>query len=312
MKLERGMVTVVIATHNRLELLKRGVESIKNQTYPNWELLIVDDHSVDGTWEWLQEIRDKRIRVFRQQDDYERSAARNRGIEESRGELIMFLDDDDTLYPRALDVLAPPLLSAPESVASIGARHKREIDGRLYKVPHVRKPSKGMVWRDVLTGGMSISGQTLFRNPKGNPVARFDPVLETCEDRDFLIRRTYEGPVFLLPEPVVEILQHAGQTHAVDPFPIRDRVHRKFMRDTLKGIRLATAMPLFWAERAVRNGIRAHSYEKYMTAFLWSLFALILAPRIVLRPMHRAVHIQRLLRAARNSLFGSKPKEQWK
>src|SRR5437016_5583373 len=86
------LVTVVIPTRNRLRYLEEAIESVRRQTYPNWELVVVDDASEDGTWEWLQMLVDPRIHALRQPQHRERSAARNRGLAEARGEYVLFLD----------------------------------------------------------------------------------------------------------------------------------------------------------------------------------------------------------------------------
>lgn len=113
-------VSVVIPTRNRRALLKEAVESVERQTLQHWELVIVDDASDDGTWAWLSSVADPRVRVIRQDAHAERSAARNRGLAEANGRFILFLDDDDRLFPKALERLARALERRPHVVASVG------------------------------------------------------------------------------------------------------------------------------------------------------------------------------------------------
>lgn len=93
--------SVIIPTYNRAHILPRTIASVLNQEFPNWELIVVDDGSKDHTAELLKTYTDNRIRYVYQQNA-ERSAARNRGISEARGEYVCFLDSDDEYLPHHL------------------------------------------------------------------------------------------------------------------------------------------------------------------------------------------------------------------
>src|SRR5439155_19601878 len=107
------LLSVVIPTRNRLGFLQEAVESVRRQTYANWELIVVDDASEDGTWVWLCSLNDLRIRTFRLEHRSERSIARNQGLSKARGEFALFLDDDDLLHSRALKRLTKALHRRP-------------------------------------------------------------------------------------------------------------------------------------------------------------------------------------------------------
>jgi glycosyltransferase involved in cell wall biosynthesis len=89
------LISVVIPTYNRAEDLKKAIESVLNQTYVHWELLIVDNYSTDHTREIINDINDKRIRFFELHNQGVISASRNLGFKYARGEFIAFLDSDD-------------------------------------------------------------------------------------------------------------------------------------------------------------------------------------------------------------------------
>lgn len=86
--------TVIIPTKNRKDLLSIAIESVLNQSFEDFELLVVDDHSSDDSKSIIESINDKRIRYLLN-NGVERSAARNTGIEAAIGNYICFLDDDD-------------------------------------------------------------------------------------------------------------------------------------------------------------------------------------------------------------------------
>ena len=106
-------VSVIIPTYNRENLLPISVRSVLDQTYKDFELIVVDDGSTDHTHEVINSIKDSRIHYI-YQDHQERSIARNAGISASRGEFISFLDSDDEYLPNKLATQIPILESNPE------------------------------------------------------------------------------------------------------------------------------------------------------------------------------------------------------
>jgi glycosyltransferase involved in cell wall biosynthesis len=101
------LVSIYLPTHNRADLLVRAARSVLAQTYQNFELLIVDDGSTDGTPEiiWHLAKSDRRIRALRQSETRGAPAARNLAIRESKGHLVTGIDDDDEMMPERLAVL---------------------------------------------------------------------------------------------------------------------------------------------------------------------------------------------------------------
>lgn len=99
------LISVYMPTHNRRRLLERAVASVLNQTYENIELVIVDDGSSDGTWDYLCSISDPRVKVYRHNHSMGACAARNYAISECGGEFVTGLDDDDYFAPnRVMDL----------------------------------------------------------------------------------------------------------------------------------------------------------------------------------------------------------------
>ena len=96
-------VTVVIPTFNRLALLRQAVDSIKAQTFHDWELLVVDDGSTDQTVEYLQAEQDQRIDLIRSAHCGNVGAVRNLGVSHARGRFVAFLDSDDLWKPTKLE-----------------------------------------------------------------------------------------------------------------------------------------------------------------------------------------------------------------
>ena len=115
------IISVTIPTYNAESTILETVESFQNQTFSDWELIVINDGSKDKTLELLQSIEDERIKIF----SYENAglaAARNRGIYHATGEFIAFLDADDMWTPDKLELQLAALQQHPEAgVAIAGA-----------------------------------------------------------------------------------------------------------------------------------------------------------------------------------------------
>ena len=88
-------ISVIVPMHNSSKYLTECIESILNQTYNNFEIIIVDDASTDNSVEIASEIKDNRIRIFKLEENLGVATARNKGIEEATGDYICFIDSDD-------------------------------------------------------------------------------------------------------------------------------------------------------------------------------------------------------------------------
>lgn len=120
----KPLISIIIPTYNRGHILSQTIESVLSQTYINWECLIVDDGSKDDTAKVVNSYKDPRIRYyFKEHED--RSAARNFGIKNAKGEYYQFLDSDDLITPRKLELAVKEL-------------EKREYNGDLIIISNFR------------------------------------------------------------------------------------------------------------------------------------------------------------------------------
>ena len=106
------LVSIILPTYNRLEYLQRSIGSVLNQTYQDWELIVWDDGSNDGSGEFCQTYKDQRIRYFRHENRGV-SFARNRAIEKSIGRYLAFLDSDDEWVQQKLSIQVSTLQAHP-------------------------------------------------------------------------------------------------------------------------------------------------------------------------------------------------------
>lgn len=202
------LVSAIIPTYNRGYILYKAIDSIFNQTYKNVEVIIVDDGSTDDTQEMLKSYGD-RIRVVCQHNAGP-SAARNRGIEASRGEIIAFLDSDDIWLPTKLERQVSLLQRAPASVpcclcngvttTEAGATWNAFEIGLFYP-----DCDEGLCLNitDVLSTRFVLFCQLVaIRRSALERVGYFDPDMRFMEDYDLALRLAAEGPWGFIREPL--------------------------------------------------------------------------------------------------------------
>ncbi|WP_431029113.1 glycosyltransferase family 2 protein [Lysinibacillus sp. LZ02] len=99
------LVTIITPSYNSKRFILETIDSVRNQTYQNFELIIVDDCSKDDSWEYIQKCtsNDSRIRIFKLEKNSGAAMARNYGIEQAKGKYLAFLDSDDLWYPNKLE-----------------------------------------------------------------------------------------------------------------------------------------------------------------------------------------------------------------
>jgi glycosyltransferase involved in cell wall biosynthesis len=115
-------VSVVIPTYNRASLLGRAIKSVLEQTYQDFEIIVVDDASTDNTEEVVRNLRDRRIRYLRHEKNRGGSAARNTGIRAAWGQYIAFQDSDDEWLPEKLKKQMEVLAAATITNISLALR----------------------------------------------------------------------------------------------------------------------------------------------------------------------------------------------
>ena len=117
----KPLVSVIMPVYNAEQFLDRAIQSILNQTYDKWELLLIDDCSTDNSLKLINKYSDPRIRLFVNETNRGIAQASNRGIEESKGKYIALLDDDDEAIINRLE-LQVEYMEEHSDVAILGGR----------------------------------------------------------------------------------------------------------------------------------------------------------------------------------------------
>jgi glycosyltransferase involved in cell wall biosynthesis len=292
--------TVVIPTRNRLPLLREAIASVERQTFPDWEAVVVDDDSSDGTPPWLDGLSDSRIRSFRLREHSERTVARNVGLREARGEIVVFLDDDDRLLPHALGLLCGALERHADAVAAVGAAVRFDPGGRRERAPHPRTASVRSVWREVLAGWDSGSGQAAFRASDLRRAGGWNEQLTYWELGDLWFRVARAGPVVFLPQVVLELRLHAGQT----PSDLPTEDPRAAFLAALPEPDRREGSRVLRARQSVRAGDEARFRGDHRHALACYLRAVVTSPLLVRSPLTRPDLVGNMAREAARTLLG--------
>jgi glycosyltransferase involved in cell wall biosynthesis len=270
------LVSVVIPTHNRWPMIAEAVQSVLTQTFGDFELIVVDDGSIDNTARLLSSC-DPRLQVLSQPHTGV-AAARNAGVARSRGKYIAFLDSDDLWSPAKLAIQADFMEQNPEmhicQTEEIWIRRGVRVNP---KARH-RKPSGDIFQRSLELCLVSPSAvmmtKELFYLAGG-----FDEWFPVCEDYDLWLRIAVAHPVFLIESPLVtkrggHVDQLSRSTWGIDRF--RVLAIAKLLRAGLVGEKRQWALDsirqkisILAAGAAKRGKLdQARKFEALMSEFL--------------------------------------------
>lgn len=184
-------VSVIIPAYNAEKTIRATIETVQQQTFQDFELIIVNDGSKDKTLEIVASIEDERIKVFSYQNSG-LSTARNRGISKANGEYIALLDADDFWTPDKLELQLLALSDRPQAGVAYSWTYFMDVDeqGQVAFL-HPSNPYNfaGNVYEKLLISDFIHSGSnTLILKQAIDSVGEFDPTLKSCEDWDYWLR----------------------------------------------------------------------------------------------------------------------------
>jgi glycosyltransferase involved in cell wall biosynthesis len=251
----RGLVTVVVPTYNRADLVVAAIDSARQQTYPKLEILVVDDGSSDGTRELVARISDDRLRYFFK-DNGGLSSARNFGLEHARGEYIAFLDSDDIWFPWKLSAQVGLLERHPEAGMVWSDFSTFDEPGRILKeralrggyaayartklqtlngaqgrlgqlsehVPAAHRDatySVGVIFEEMFLGNLVHPPTAIVRRQRARAAGPFEPHVtgRGGDDYHYYFRVTEKGAVALIDAPTMLYRIHPKQitnTHGIE------------------------------------------------------------------------------------------------
>jgi|Deesub1362A_J573_1020465.scaffolds.fasta_scaffold00470_17 glycosyltransferase involved in cell wall biosynthesis len=285
--LEDPTVSVIIPTYNRAYLVGRAIQSVLEQTYQDFELIVVDDGSCDNTEDVVRSFHDRRIKYIRHMRNKGAAAARNTGIKAAKGKYIAFQDSDDEWVPEKLEKQIRMFENAPSKVGVVYTGLWRLRGNKRIYIPSTKITTKdGDIHGELLKGNF-VSIHALVKNECFGKAGLFDERLPRLQDWELFIRISKYYYFKYIDEPLV--ISHCmpdsisvSQGALVKALQIiLEKHHEEFKRD-----RRLLASHQYWIgnllcqDSKVNQGrqyllkaVRAHPLNaKYLLALIISLF----------------------------------------
>lgn len=192
------LISVVMPTYNQAHFIKDAIESVLNQTYNNFELIIVDNYSKDNTEQIVKSFVDPRIKYFKFSNHGIIAASRNLGIRNSKGGYLAFIDSDDAWLPNKLDIQAEYLEQNPHISLVFSLLKVKSSDERYNNklIATKGKSRSGFMYNQLLNFNFIVCSSVMLKAPVLVDVGCFDedPEIVASEDWDLWLRiaRKYE------------------------------------------------------------------------------------------------------------------------
>ncbi len=204
-------VSVIIPTFNRARRVVRSISSVLDQTFTNYEIIIVDDGSSDGTADSLAQFKhNSKIKCLSHPKNLGVSAARNNGIMASRAPLLAFLDSDDYWLPEKMAVQVRFFRQNPKAVVcqteEVWIRKGQRVNPRKKH----RKPS-GYIFEPSLKLCLVSPSAVMLKRSLLDEVGFFDEDLPVCEDYDLWLRISSQYPIYLIDQNLA--VKEGGDPH---------------------------------------------------------------------------------------------------
>lgn len=176
------MISIITPTYNRAYLLPRMIKSVLNQTFKDWELIIVDDGSTDDTSQIIENFKDSRIKYFFK-DNSGATASRNLGVNKAQGDYVIFLDSDDEAKANWLQKLSDEIIIKKTTVACCGLEkhdHRNKLVGMIFP--------KNLGGLFNYTVANFLSGTILMKKEYFLEAGEYDIELASGQHTEILIR----------------------------------------------------------------------------------------------------------------------------
>ncbi len=225
---ENILFTVVIPTYNRGALIVNTLETVFNQSYRNFEIIVVDNYSTDNTDEILKPFADKGlIRYIKHDKNYERAKSRNTGMQNANGDFLTLLDSDDFMYVDCLKDAAAYALSNPD--IKVFQNKYELVNEKREKIYSYAFPSLDNQFKALCSGNfMACIGG--FLHQEVYTKIQFDTTRELTgsEDYEYWFRVFSKYKVGRIDKVNSGVLQHEGRSVNFDTFDLMVK-HKEYM-----------------------------------------------------------------------------------
>lgn len=203
---ERPLVSVILPTYNHATFIGKAIESVLNQTYSNFELIVVDNYSDDSTGKIVTSYNDNRIKYLKYRNNGIIAASRNFGIKHARGQYIAFLDSDDIWHHCKIEEQIPQFCS-PE-IIGVASNAILVSETPFYRDKNFSRGKNGYVdyqYRDLLDRNSIVTSSLIVRRVILNQAGLFDEdkIFSCIEDWELWLRMARYGSFRVLEVPLL-------------------------------------------------------------------------------------------------------------
>lgn len=227
-----GKISVIIPTYNRKNTILRAIESALNQSVPPYEILVCDDGSTDGTEAFVKKIKDKRIKWIPEKHTGLPAVPRNRGIKESKGEWLAFLDSDDWWLPKKME--KQMIIAQHNGLLAVGSNafliRQQKNYGKLLDFKNTV-----ITFRDLLNINYIICSSAIFHRSLLKKCIGFpeDNSLKAIEDFALWLRIATQTSIGYIREPLVYYNDDILSIRTKGPQTLmkqKEKVYKNFLR----------------------------------------------------------------------------------
>jgi glycosyltransferase involved in cell wall biosynthesis len=254
------VVSVIIPCYKQAHFLGEAIESVQAQTHPRYEIIVIDDESPDNTAEVAG--RYPNIRYFRQRRQ-ERSAARNRGLRESAGDFVVFLDADDRLLPHHFQTCLDVFHATPELALVCGDYRWSGNESATHS--HDCRPRPDYYGTLLRTNFIGALHAVMFRRDVLAPLGGFAPQLKSCEDQDLFLRVARSHPISCHHTVIAEYRWHDEQTSRHWDVMLESAMH--MLQSHFAAVKGHASYEVAWREGMTRR------QQMYGDPLLWAMVA---------------------------------------
>ena len=251
-------VSIIIPVFNRIQPLERALQSLQKQTFQDYEVIVVDDHSTDDIFSITKKYGTRYLKTIGKGV----SAARNTGIQSSESELVALLDSDDEWLPHKLEMQVKYLSQNQECMIV----HSNELwvrNGQPVNQSSKHQKMGGRIFSQCTELCLIAPSSVLIRRSLLNKVGLFDASFPVCEDFDLWLRITATEDIGFISEPMV--IKHGGhedqlsmQFHSMDLWRVRALIKHLKNSDLLENEKLALNTTLKKKCEILLKGFKKH------------------------------------------------------
>ncbi len=277
------LVSVIIPTYNRGSLINETIISVTQQTYKNYELIIIDDASTDKTADWIAENYPE-FQLIRLDNNVGNAAARNIALRKAKGDLIAFLDHDDQWSSNYLQVQVNALQNAPQAILSYCNYFEVKEDGS--QCLHNLKPKNiypDFTYHLLMHNIIHSFSLTVIKKSALFEVGLLNESFQISNDFELYLRLSLVGKIIHIPEALVFKYIHGNNL---------GRKHWLWYQETLKMYDLFFEQDFSQAYRHLQNQIKCHAMVALFKS-VWAIkkdiwFAIVVQTKaLMFAPIHR-------------------------